>query len=81
MLFLYIQIKAYADKYPKGGQEFAQQELSGVTLPSSFSATFDPWSVRIIKLDCDLVFHNTNECSSFYCVLHFATLESYYSYM
>ena len=46
---LYIQIKTYADKYPKGGQEYAQQELSGVTLPSSFSATFDPWSVRIIS--------------------------------
>ena len=41
-----VQIKAYADKNGKSGQEYAQHELSDVTLPSSFSTTFDPWSVN-----------------------------------
>ena len=39
---LCVQIKTYADKYPKVGQEYAQEQLNSVTLPSSFSATFDP---------------------------------------
>lgn len=42
---MYLQIKAYVDKNAKNGQEYAQQELRSVTLPSSFSTTFDPWSV------------------------------------
>ena len=44
---VFVQIKTYVDKNAKNGQEYAQQELSNVTLPSSFSTTFDPWSVKI----------------------------------
>lgn len=32
-------------------QEYAQQQLSSVALPSSFCATFDPWFVNIMG-DC-----------------------------
>ena len=42
-----VQIKTYVDKNAKNGHEYAQQELSNVTLPSSFSTTFDPWSVKL----------------------------------
>lgn len=46
--FLCVQIKAYAEKYPKSGQENAQRILSNVTLPQSFCATFDPWLVIVV---------------------------------
>ena len=47
---IYAQVKAYTDKNAKNaknGQEYTQQQLSGVTLPSSFCTTYDPWSVMI----------------------------------
>ena len=40
-----MQIKLYADKYSKSGQEYVWDQLNNAILPSSFPATFDPWYV------------------------------------
>ena len=44
--FLFVQIKMYTDRFPNG-QEYAQKELSKITLPPSFCAIFDPWLVMM----------------------------------